>query len=65
VGASLGSRVAWPNSTFALKTRWEDWEPAGIPGQIDIYLSVQLLKGRSSPGMRMLDAGCGSGRNIV
>jgi SAM-dependent methyltransferase len=40
-------------------------EPAGISGQIDIYLFDQLLKGRSSPGMRILDAGCGSGRNIV
>src|SRR5580700_98650 len=34
-------------------------------GQIDIYLFDQLLKGRISPGMRVLDAGCGSGRNIV
>src|ERR1700722_3261042 len=34
-------------------------------GQIDIYLFDQLLKGRISSGMRILDAGCGSGRNIV
>ncbi|MGB7554719.1 MAG: class I SAM-dependent methyltransferase [Candidatus Korobacteraceae bacterium] len=34
-------------------------------GQIDIYLFDQLLKGRISPGMRVLDAGCGSGRNLV
>jgi tellurite methyltransferase len=34
-------------------------------GQIDIYLFDQLLKGRISRGMRILDAGCGSGRNIV
>ena len=34
-------------------------------GQIDIYLFDQLLKGRISPGMRILDAGCGGGRNIV
>jgi tellurite methyltransferase len=34
-------------------------------GQIDIYLFDQLLKGRISPGMRILDAGCGSGRNII
>jgi len=33
-------------------------------GQIDIYLFDQLLKGRISSGMRILDAGCGSGRNI-
>lgn len=34
-------------------------------GNIDIYLFDQLLKGRISPGMRILDAGCGSGRNLV
>jgi SAM-dependent methyltransferase len=34
-------------------------------GQIDIYLFDQLLKGRISPGMRILDAGCGYGRNLV
>jgi tellurite methyltransferase len=34
-------------------------------GQIDIYLFDQLLKGRISPGMRILETGCGSGRNLV
>jgi SAM-dependent methyltransferase len=34
-------------------------------GQIDIYLFDQLLKRRISPGMRILDAGCGPGRNLV
>jgi len=34
-------------------------------GNIDIYLFDQLLKGRISSGMRILDAGCGSGRNLV
>ena len=34
-------------------------------GGIDIYLFDQLLKGRFVPGMRILDAGCGSGRNLV
>ena len=34
-------------------------------GNIDIYLFDQLLKGRITPGMRILDAGCGSGRNLV
>jgi tellurite methyltransferase len=33
-------------------------------GSIDIYLFDQLLKGRLSPGMRLLDVGCGSGRNL-
>jgi tellurite methyltransferase len=34
-------------------------------GQIDIYLFDQLLRGRIAPGMRVLDAGCGFGRNLV
>ena len=34
-------------------------------GQIDIYLFDQLLKGHISPAMRILDAGCGSGRNLI
>jgi len=34
-------------------------------GQIDIYLFDQLLRGRIAPGMRILDAGCGAGRNLV
>src|SRR5688572_28639384 len=34
-------------------------------GGIDIYLFDQLLKGRIVPGMRVLDAGCGAGRNLV
>lgn len=34
-------------------------------GNIDIYLFDQLLKGRFVPGMRLLDAGCGSGRNLI
>ncbi|MGI8735598.1 MAG: class I SAM-dependent methyltransferase [Pyrinomonadaceae bacterium] len=32
---------------------------------IDIYLFDQLLKGRLSPDMRLLDAGCGDGRNLI
>lgn len=34
-------------------------------GQIDIYLFDQLLRGRVPPGARILDAGCGGGRNLV
>ncbi len=34
-------------------------------GPIDIYLFDQLLRGRIVPGMRVLDAGCGYGRNLV
>ncbi len=32
---------------------------------IDIYLFDQILKGRVRPGTRLLDAGCGHGRNLV
>ncbi|MBC7931739.1 MAG: class I SAM-dependent methyltransferase [Rubrivivax sp.] len=34
-------------------------------GGIDIYLFDQLLKGRLTPQMRVLDAGCGGGRNLI
>lgn len=34
-------------------------------GAIDIYLFDQLLKGRFDGRGRVLDAGCGSGRNLV
>lgn len=34
-------------------------------GDIDIYLFDQLLRGRIRPGVRVLDAGCGTGRNLV
>jgi len=34
-------------------------------GGIDVYLFDQLLKGRFGTGMRVLGAGCGSGRNLV
>jgi tellurite methyltransferase len=34
-------------------------------GNIDIYLFDQILRGNITPGMRILDAGCGGGRNLV
>lgn len=34
-------------------------------GEIDIYLFDQILKGRIAPGMRIVDCGCGFGRNLV
>lgn len=34
-------------------------------GQIDIYFFDQLLRSNIIPGMRVLDAGCGPGRNLV
>ncbi len=36
-----------------------------IFGGIDIYLFDQIQKGRFITGMRVLDAGCGGGRNLV
>lgn len=34
-------------------------------GDIDVYLFDQLLRGRITSGMRVLDAGCGYGRNLI
>jgi SAM-dependent methyltransferase len=34
-------------------------------GQIDIYVFDQILRGNITPEMRILDAGCGYGRNLV
>ena len=34
-------------------------------GRIDIYLFDQLLRANIRPGMRILDAGCGDGRNLI
>ena len=40
-------------------------DPRDLFGDIDIYLFDQILKGRFVPGMKILDAGCGAGRNLV
>src|SRR6185503_19897190 len=43
-------------------------EPIDLPelcGPIDVYLFDQLLRRRIAPGMSILDAGCGGGRNLV
>ncbi len=34
-------------------------------GNIDIYVFDQILRGNIVPGMKVLDAGCGYGRNLV
>lgn len=34
-------------------------------GAIDVYLFDLLLKGRITPEMKLLDAGCGGGRNLT
>lgn len=33
-------------------------------GNVDVYLLDQILKGRFTPPARVLDAGCGEGRNL-
>jgi SAM-dependent methyltransferase len=40
-------------------------DPVAEFGQIDIYLFDQILRGRIAPGLRIVDAGCGGGRNLV
>ncbi len=40
-------------------------QPREFFGDIDIYLFDQILKERFAPGMKILDAGCGGGRNLV
>lgn len=45
-----------------------EWTSDGLRrafGEIDIYLFDQLLKGRFDNRRRVLDAGCGDGRNLV
>ncbi len=37
----------------------------GLFGDIDIYVFDQILKSRITSGMKILDAGCGGGRNIA
>ncbi|WP_226389773.1 class I SAM-dependent methyltransferase [Penaeicola halotolerans] len=34
-------------------------------GNIDLYLLDQILKGRYTPEMKILDVGCGEGRNTI
>ncbi|HEY4906289.1 MAG TPA: class I SAM-dependent methyltransferase [Candidatus Acidoferrum sp.] len=34
-------------------------------GEIDIYVFDQILRGNIASGMRILDAGCGYGRNLI
>ena len=35
-----------------------------LVGQTDIYLIDQIMKGRYQPHQKILDAGCGGGRNM-
>lgn len=40
-------------------------DPASVFGPIDVYIFDQILRGRITPAMRVFDAGCGGGRNLV
>lgn len=40
-------------------------DPRELFGEMDIYLLDQLLKGRITEEMKILDAGCGTGRNLT
>lgn len=39
-------------------------DPVDLFGSIDVYVFDQLLRGRIRPGLRVLDVGCGGGRNL-
>jgi tellurite methyltransferase len=56
------SRAMFPlyDSPMTSQLNLQEWF-----GGIDIYLFDQLLKGRLTSDMRLLDAGCGSGRNLI
>ena len=41
------------------------FDPAATFGRIDIYVFDQILKGRIGPDQKILDAGCGTGRNLT
>jgi SAM-dependent methyltransferase len=45
--------------------RAEMTDLSSLFGPIDVYLFDQLLRGTLRPGMTVLDAGCGGGRNLV
>ena len=48
--------IATMNSPLSLQEQF---------GSIDVYVFDQILRGRLREGMRVLDAGCGGGRNLV
>jgi tellurite methyltransferase len=65
------SRTIWLSRTRQgqLAKRWSSFlmnvNVQELFGQIDIYVFDQILRGNIAPGMRILDAGCGYGRNLV
>src|SRR5205085_3896321 len=64
--SAVGPRRAGSSASLmdpAVTTTGGDLEAAF--GRIDIYLFDQLLRGRFDRRVRVLDAGCGDGRNLV
>src|SRR5882757_6704289 len=58
MGTPAGSLRCWYGYRMALNIQEQF-------GQIDIYVFDQILRGNIASGMRVLDAGCGYGRNLV
>jgi tellurite methyltransferase len=54
----------YPTSSMGFMTHAPSAELRAQFGDIDIYLFDQLLRGRFDGMRRVLDAGCGSGRNL-
>lgn len=63
--ASQRDRVTSNKKTSPTKVKTHPQNLREYFGDIDIYIFDQLLKGRFAPNMRVLDAGCGGGRNLV
>jgi SAM-dependent methyltransferase len=59
----MGTPFAGEHVDAEAEVRYPGWAMLDYFGRIDIYLFDQLLRGRITPGMRVLDAGCGGGRN--
>src|SRR5690606_35388249 len=65
------SNLPWPTCSGLLIKSLENSNSMEISalnkllGNIDIYLLDQVLKGRFTREMKILDAGCGEGRNTV
>jgi tellurite methyltransferase len=57
--------LRWRAAAFRLRSKLPMLNLEDEFGPIDIYIFDQLLRGRIAPGMRVVDAGCGSGRNLV
>lgn len=66
LGASLPGHHTSRQDTRDIPTREDMATQPSLAdfGRIDIYLFDQLLRGRITPRMRILDAGCGEGRNV-